>query len=188
MSWHHEDYLSLAQSIATTLAIFGAFRVALYQHRLDSRAQRRTEKARTELRVDLVMRLAKEAEDTLQLIVECTTSTRSAREYLLENADKSAFNHLQLALDAIPIWDLPSSDLVTPVLMIRQAFARASIALEGLSREVRSVAFAARDITESPARKILVEQAGYAQYALRVIVDYARSNEIRIPVEIDIPL
>jgi hypothetical protein len=39
MSWHHGDYLSLAQAIAATLAVFGAFAVVFYQHRLQESNQ-----------------------------------------------------------------------------------------------------------------------------------------------------
>ncbi|MFP4895619.1 hypothetical protein [Paraburkholderia sp. EG304] len=101
MSWHHGDYLSLAQAIAATLAVIGAFAVVFYQHwllesnrRKDAQRDQRTALRLAQVFVEHALETSKALELSSKKMEFAKRESENAVEVLRDR--RSAFDDLPL--------------------------------------------------------------------------------------------
>ncbi|WP_165186458.1 hypothetical protein [Paraburkholderia dioscoreae] len=113
MSWHHGDYLSLAQAIAAMLAVFGAFGVVFVQRHFEAMKQAEADRRsdiQTKREMQDVIRVARLVVETLVLTLD------EAREAVGKQHFSAVSSHtLEQRIDEhiaqirqIPLYGLPT--------------------------------------------------------------------------------
>ncbi|WP_175920348.1 hypothetical protein [Burkholderia pyrrocinia] len=123
--------------------------------------------------------IANEALTTVNLMVSSFSSDGDADQFLKEEHDPNRIEVIGLALREIPVLELPSTELVLPVIMLRSACERISDASRALSEmEVQTLGQHYPERVNTLEHKVLVEQAGYVDNARHQIVAYVRHRKL----------
>lgn len=126
-----------------------------------------------------LVQIANEALTTVNLMVSSFSSDKDADQFLTEEHDPNRIEVIGLALREIPVLELPSTDLVLPVIMLRAACERISDASRTLSAmTVRGVGQHFPERVNTLEHKVLIEQAGYIDNAKTQIVSYMTRNKL----------
>lgn len=107
MSWHHGDWLTFAQAVASVAAVIGAFGVVIFQHRLHTKHSEQVA-ARDRLRERY--RASTYAEALIQNAISCFPPIIRGIEFFAEIADENQ----NKALDASTL-DTASSALAQAI-------------------------------------------------------------------------
>lgn len=117
--------------------------------------------------------IAGDAEIACANLISSFTSDEDLHRFLHQDYDPNRLEVIGAALREIPVLELPSSELVLPVVMLRAACERASIAAQQLLAisfvYIGQNAPARIDTTEA---KVIVEQLGYIKYAKDEIASF----------------
>jgi hypothetical protein len=113
MSWHHGDYLSLAQAIAATLAVFGAFGVVFVQRHFEAvkhaEANRRAADKKKKEMQDIV-RVARLVVETLVLTLDEARAAVGNQNFITANsrALEQRIDEHVAQIRQIPLYGLPT--------------------------------------------------------------------------------
>ncbi|MET3627171.1 hypothetical protein [Burkholderia sp. 572] len=123
--------------------------------------------------------IANEALTTVNLMVSSFSSDEDADRFLKGEHDPNRIEVIGLALREIPVLELPSTELVLPVIMLRSACERISDASRALSEmKVQYLGQHYPERVNTLEHKVLVEQAGYVDNARDQIVTYVRHRNL----------
>ena len=130
------DYMaSWLQAIGSIGAIAASVALVRWQMNAERLRQELAEKKRIELRVEVVLRILAEAHGWIGLVVANMKTDDDVRMNVSRVFDEYTIATLQAALDGIPLWDLPSSDFVTPIIQFKQATARVIQSIHAIKSE-----------------------------------------------------
>jgi len=119
MSWHHADWLSFAQAVASTVAIAGAFGVVFLQHHLEGKRRKAAE--REEAR--RVLRIAVAFTNKAWTVVNSVGELRGNAELTDREIDRlkqrSDLNQVLEAMNGLPIHILPTAVAAEQVIRAR---------------------------------------------------------------------
>ncbi|HEM7888511.1 hypothetical protein [Burkholderia cepacia] len=120
-----------------------------------------------------LVHIAEDAEVACSNLVSSFTSDEDLHDFLHQNYDPNRLEVIGVALREIPVLELPSSELVLPVVMLRAACERASIAAQQLL-EISFVYIgqSAPQRVNTIEAKVIVEQLGYIKYSKGQIASY----------------
>ncbi|AIO47875.1 hypothetical protein DM44_3133 [Burkholderia cepacia] len=120
-----------------------------------------------------LVHIAEDAEVACSNLVSSFTSDEDLHRFLHEDYDPNRLEVIGVALREIPVLELPSPELVLPVVMLRAACERASIAAQRLL-EISFVYIGqtAPERIDTNEVKIIVEQLGYIKYSKGEISSY----------------
>lgn len=123
MSWHHGDYLALAQAVAALCAIVGAYGVVFMQESFQQRRNRRTQLALrdgigslTQRAHTLVERI--ENTDLARELNALGQDTGTAEKYRI--SIKRRAQSMLASLDQIPLSSAADADCVDVILYLRE--------------------------------------------------------------------
>lgn len=132
MSWHHQDWLSLAQAAATLIAIVGAFGVVFLQRRFeDKRNERRNSEVRKALqsivrRSHLLVEGIRNGE--IQRLFGISTNKHQNPDDVFQRFQKvyrasviRSAHAIYTALDLLPLERLSEANCIEPLLRVREA-------------------------------------------------------------------
>ncbi|WP_148283870.1 hypothetical protein [Burkholderia cepacia] len=123
-SFHRSDWLSLAQTGASILAIAGAYGVVFFQHHLQSKREQDRELEGAKFQFGGWHGIANEAiRLIMDLPCEPTTALDDAREYFLTRENRLVRELALHALNAIRLEDVRPYSLLTSILELRLATA-----------------------------------------------------------------
>jgi hypothetical protein len=174
------DMAAWVQAVFSVIAIVATVATVHWQTQNESRARDSERTAQNRVRIELVIRVAAEATDCLTHVCENTATNVLAREYMTAHSEEELFGAILAALQAVPIWELPSSELLTPLLIVRKAFSKSYDAMRMLRKDVPGGFFGALEIAQMPARMAVVEQTRNSRWALKTILTYAERQGVRL--------
>lgn len=124
-SFHRGDWLSLAQSIASIIAIGGAFGVVFLQHHLDRRRERRRENEESRRLIGMAESFARDAYYAVGRMDEAksnalATETAQDRAYY-----RARLAEIQSALEGIPVSMLATVEAARLLISVRNELAKA---------------------------------------------------------------
>ncbi|MBU9420032.1 hypothetical protein [Burkholderia multivorans] len=131
------DYMaSWMQAIGSIVAIVASVAVVLWQMNSERERRARDDRKRAELRVEVVLRILAEAHGWIGVVAANTRTDDDVRINVSRVFDRDTIATIQAALDGIPLWDLPSSDFVTPIIQFKHALARVVQSLHVITQEL----------------------------------------------------
>lgn len=126
MSWHHGDYLALAQAVSALLAVVAAFVIVFLQHRLEEKRRLATERAN----VHRVLRIAAAFVSRAHKAVRDISAARNDVQLVEREVDRKKYRSqlLQLleAMNGLVISDMPTATSAEQLIRARSELAAAS--------------------------------------------------------------
>jgi hypothetical protein len=134
---YQADYMaSWMQAIGSIAAIVASVAMVRWQMNAEHERQIHDEQRRVELRVEVVLRILAEAHGWIEHVAANTRTDDDVRTNISRVFDEHTIATNQAALDGIPLWDLPSSDFVTPIIQFKHASARVIQSLRVIKEEL----------------------------------------------------
>ncbi|MCA8430073.1 hypothetical protein [Burkholderia seminalis] len=131
------DYMaSWMQAIGSIAAIVASVALVRWQMNAERSRQELAEQKRIELRVEVVLRILAETHGWIGVIAANMKTDEDVRVNVWRVIDEHTIATLQTALDGIPLWDLPSSDFVTPIIQFKHSAARVFQSLHVIKAEL----------------------------------------------------
>lgn len=127
---------SWVQAIGSIVAIVASVAMVRWQMSAERERQVHDERKRVELRVEVVLRILAEAHGWIDLVAANTKTDDDVRTKIPHVFDEDRIAAIQAALDGIPLWDLPSSDFVTPIIQFKHAASRVFQSLHVIKAEL----------------------------------------------------
>ncbi|MDS0850427.1 hypothetical protein [Burkholderia cenocepacia] len=155
-----EYMASWLQAIGSISAIVASVVLVRWQMDAERSRQELAEKKRIELRVEVVLRILAEAHGWISLVAANMKTDDDVRMSVSRVFDEYTIATLQAALDGIPLWDLPSSDFVTPIIQFKQATVRV----------IQSIHAIKSDFSRNPIDSVTDYSEHEAVQAIRTLV------------------
>ncbi|WP_250538665.1 MULTISPECIES: hypothetical protein [unclassified Caballeronia] len=165
-----EGAAAWVQAIGSVAAIMASARLTRWQIAKQQKYDQDAERSLMKRRVKLVREVGEQAFSLINEIrVNIEAGDRAFTEYFARHFDQNHFEIVQSALSEIALWELPSPELILPVIVLRNAMARSLEAARELMESPRYAGATPRRIKQNEFLRKVQEQWGYAQNAMENI-------------------